>query len=424
MSDSAPKKMTKAEIQEAKAVARNLARQFESYLFSMPNNAGEASVRELRLGSLIAAYPAVLTHIEERHLARYVMEFQKDLGYTIDLCERGLLSPNAVLRDQIDLGHYAAAQGRMDVLQWLWDNQKDFGYTQAHWGSILKYGVQMDGLDAEAIDWFVAKDVDINWLDDNQNGFGTTPLYGAATHGNVLVLERLLAHGADPDLAGARGDRPIMMALRHGLAFADRLIDAGADLNVFLHEDDGTPSMGLACFAGHEPEAMYKIRHLISRGLDVTRDPQLLLVAANRGGHIGPEDIHYLVSLGCDPNRSAVMEKSWPLKRAVEHQNPLAVKTLIEAGADIRKGEGELLAVAALNNDMDMFRLLYRHGARVPKMVGDKTFRQAISRASADTKRAIASLEAENKIASAFDDLGEAVPVTYRPAAKKMELTL
>ncbi|CAB4212558.1 ANK domain containing protein [uncultured Caudovirales phage] len=50
-----------------------------------------------------------------------------------------------------------------------------------------------------------------------QNPYGNTALYLAANHNHINVVKLLLAHGADPELANAEGQKPVDAAVRQGL---------------------------------------------------------------------------------------------------------------------------------------------------------------------------------------------------------------
>lgn len=51
-----------------------------------------------------------------------------------------------------------------------------------------------------------------------KNGDGTTALHAAARGGHLAVVELLLEHGAQPELADAQGNTALMLACRHGHA--------------------------------------------------------------------------------------------------------------------------------------------------------------------------------------------------------------
>jgi ankyrin repeat protein len=49
-----------------------------------------------------------------------------------------------------------------------------------------------------------------------QNKDGWSPLHWAASHGGVAMIDVLILHGADPNLADASGRKPIDVARQYG----------------------------------------------------------------------------------------------------------------------------------------------------------------------------------------------------------------
>ena len=132
------------------------------------------------------------------------------------------------------------------------------------------------------------------------NRYGVTPLYLAATNGNATMIELLLKAGADPNTALPEGETALMTAARSGS------VDA---VNV-----------------------------LIARGADVNRKEawrgQNALMWAAAEGHA--DVIRALVGHGADI-RARSNGSFTPLLFAVREGKIAAVKTLLEAGADLNE---------------------------------------------------------------------------------------
>ena len=64
------------------------------------------------------------------------------------------------------------------------------------------------------------------------NRHGIAPLHRAAANGNAAIVKRLMAAGADANVATPAGETPLMMAARTGNAAAvEALIAKGAEVN-------------------------------------------------------------------------------------------------------------------------------------------------------------------------------------------------
>ncbi|CAH0033362.1 unnamed protein product [Clonostachys rhizophaga] len=76
-----------------------------------------------------------------------------------------------------------------------------------------------------------------------------------------------------------------------------------------------------------------------------------------------PEVVRILLAHGADPNRSS--PGGTPLMRAARGSSIPIAKMLIEAGARVNEGSPPPIVVAVFMEDMEMFNLLRRHGARL-----------------------------------------------------------
>jgi hypothetical protein len=122
---------------------------------------------------------------------------------------------------------------------------------------------------------------------DLQAPDGTTALLAAGafarTTREIKGIELLLARGADPNLANAEGNAPLMMAARHGLVDAAvLLLKAGADPRR-ANRYGSTALMQAA--RGHLVET---VRILVRAGADPTQRDERGLSAARYAAELGP----------------------------------------------------------------------------------------------------------------------------------------
>ncbi len=77
---------------------------------------------------------------------------------------------------------------------------------------------------------------------DIQDNEGNTPLHLAVRNGNDLILQALLAHGADINAYNNNGDTALHVAIRAGrTTVASQLLEAGAQINE-RNDEGNTPS--------------------------------------------------------------------------------------------------------------------------------------------------------------------------------------
>jgi ankyrin repeat protein len=115
--------------------------------------------------------------------------------------------------------------------------------------------------DAARVDELVAEG-QLHRVDGDQR----TALYCAARGGQTAVVEQLLAAGADPDLANAAGDTPLLWAAQQGdVATVDALLAGGAAIDQAT--DAGHTPLLRAVYGGHDD--------VVARLLDAGADPDL-----------------------------------------------------------------------------------------------------------------------------------------------------
>jgi ankyrin repeat protein len=190
-----------------------------------------------------------------------------------------------------------------------------------------------------------------------------TPLYFAASFGQLDILQYLIMKGANVE-APSNGGTPIQAAARNP-EILRALLDAGAtyDLDTAISRSDE---------AG--------VRALLARTPALAGRERILSTACGRG-HVGI--VSLLIENGADPNERSGPWKDSPLFWALSY--PPVVKLLLEKGADPKirlhlKGVAfgsTLLHEAARKGELESARLLIAHGAAVDAVYVDEVFKKS-----------------------------------------------
>jgi len=199
---------------------------------------------------------------------------------------------------------------------------------------------------------------------NTRNAAAMTPLNWAAFRGQVEIVRRLLALGADPTIGDNENSQPIHNAAAAGHTdVIGILLASGVDINTT--DDNGMTALLFAVSFRHPDAAVW----LLDRGADPTvarsNGITALHYAALRGY---PDLIERLVALGVDVDVRS-QAASTPLLHASGNGHTAATLKLLELGANTELandyGRTPLLNVARESGDADMARLLVEHGANV-----------------------------------------------------------
>lgn len=237
---------------------------------------------------------------------------------------------------------------------------------------------------------------------DRRDPSGRTPLYVASRDGRLKVVDVLLRHGADPDLAlhiGVEKER---------LAIVSALLAGGADPNSL--SESGASVLPIALYHS-DSQAGAEIAHLLLRsGADLASrdyDSRYLLAIAARRSPLGL--VRALLDLGADPNPPG---RAPPLEIAVELERPDVVKLLLEAGANPNSDRGwSTLFDAARNQDLVSAELLLAFGADPNLDPSPKPLFEAIAKEQVAMVRLLLEHEADPDVIAfgAFTSLGMAI---------------
>lgn len=174
------------------------------------------------------------------------------------------------------------------------------------------------------------KTVKVDW-----RPYRTTALFEACLNGELPLLNMLLAHGADADVALGPGLTPLYNAALNGQeAIVRRLLDHGAD--VTISTNDGLSPLYAGCQFGHVAcvRALLDDRAMSSALIDMpaTRGGATALYVAVQGGH--SDAVALLLERGATPDAPAA-GGSTPLMLALYRasQDPTPTTMVVSSSA-------------------------------------------------------------------------------------------
>jgi ankyrin repeat protein len=215
---------------------------------------------------------------------------------------------------------------------------------------------------------------------------GATPLMEAALYGDVALVDRLLAAGADPRAANDVGATALMWGL-HDLAITRRLLDAGADPNA--GSSFGRTTLHIAA-AQHG--SVPTVTLLLERSAKATpaaliapaarADAAVLRLLLKAGARATPQVVGFVLR-GCGDCLQAITEVQPlpPMRSALAAVLPpvapgraAAIRAALDHGADAtfvdqRSRSIAMLAAAAEGLSSDSMQLLIDKGAD-PTLIG------------------------------------------------------
>jgi ankyrin repeat protein len=238
----------------------------------------------------------------------------------------------------------------------------------------------------------LAAGAEVDALDEN----GFSPLHHAILEKADSAVAVLMAAGADINRATSAGSTPLHLAVTtDNASLVETLLAAGADFNALtpdgasplcLAVDKNSPLVNSFLQAGAVPDAdacavgdylfcaassgcIEMLEELIVRGLDdvnrFSAQGASALHHAVYGGHL--EAVRLLIKNGADVN--ALDKRRWtPLHQAVRSGRPAMVRSLIESGADmeLRDHRGcTPLLMAARVGHLEEVQVLAESGANL-----------------------------------------------------------
>ncbi|KAH6691545.1 putative ankyrin repeat protein [Plectosphaerella plurivora] len=243
-----------------------------------------------------------------------------------------------------------ASNGMNDLLAVMMQSGRDINATESYWGSPIVSTASWRRR-ISTVKFLLAQDpaADLSVVDDE----GETALTVAITNGDTLMVELLVAAGADIHVKLAADDRnPAMRAVNFKMhQILKILLKAGVDAyggKPVKREDNGEGEQE----AGDDPTA------------PIVSSESLLHAAASRGA---VECVRAMAESGFDLN--APSDSGTALYLAVVNGRHNLVKVLLELGVkaqwDHAPPEHETALMRAINNeDTQMVSLLLEHGAQ------------------------------------------------------------
>ncbi len=165
------------------------------------------------------------------------------------------------------------------------------------------------------------------------NEFGATALYAATDFDDPAVTKKLLAAGADPNMALRSGETPVMAAAREGhVALVRALLDAGADPNA-QEKNGGQTALMWAAAGGYSAITEELVRHKADVNARTKSGNTALMFAAR--GDLG--STRALLDAGADPNVAIPDWGGTPLIIASTMGQAAVVEALLNKGAKIQQ---------------------------------------------------------------------------------------
>lgn len=255
--------------------------------------------------------------------------------------------------------HHAAGFGALDMMALLLDRGADVNAKNRRGSTPLHWAVH----DQAKVRLLLSRGATVN----SKQNEGRTPLFLAASLANSIdTIRLLLAKGADPDIATANRQTPLMAAAALGSVDAVRLL-LDADAAVDAKNGAGETALMLAAGDGN-PDA---VALLLARGADARVRSKRNETALGNAATAGVEHtVRLLVEAGADVNVRNIRGYS-PLMLAASSDTIPAgvVKLLLQKGADTTyTGDYDETArdLAAKRGDTEVTRLL--GGAAEQKM--------------------------------------------------------
>lgn len=143
------------------------------------------------------------------------------------------------------------------------------------------YGAVVSGNRGAAVAW-MQLGVDVNWANEEQGG--RTALHAAMYRGDVMSVEELLKHGADPGTPDEEGMTPIHLAAHHGHKSCLDVVVAGDLEMIDRHDNANRTPIYLALTAGHTEIAKGLIKIAIDEEMGKWRKYHLLAITGDLAG--------------------------------------------------------------------------------------------------------------------------------------------
>ena len=263
--------------------------------------------------------------------------------------------------------HAACRKGQVEMVKCLVEAGADiFKRTQHSRDSAMH--IACDASNVEIVRYLIDKGADINALQLHRS----TPLRVACIRGNPMIVEVLIKEGADIDLAERTGRTPLITAAEKGHAEVTRLL-----LEAGCNKDAGDCLRRTAVYHASHHRHPQVLRYLIQYGANINTVDRRGVSPLHMLCRIGFYDMmQILLDAGCDRDILGQMGGKngatyTPIWEAVQDGHLLAVKMLLDAGANPDRGDegsiGNSLFALMMSNHIrvDILRALLEAGVNV-----------------------------------------------------------
>lgn len=316
----------------------------------------------------------------------------------------------------------AAHGGHGDVVQLLIANGASFTEAGGIYGGPVQAAVSGNHL--EIVKLLISAGADINARavvkrQTSARPVSSSPLLAACQQSNTVLVDWLLAHGADVDfcesrdLMGATGPALVTCSEKGHLEMVDRLLRAGADVNL-CGRTGRFASVASPLYIACEKEHVDVAKRLLDAGAkmcfeDAEDGSSHALLGAVRGGSLSV--VNMLLQAGADPDARRVSKEYGELtalSQACMGENLDIVVSLLNAGANVHKyshldeHHEPPIHTASRLGTAEIVRVLGQHGANPDEQVqeGWTALHKAARRGCADiVKVLVKDLQANTSLA-------------------------
>jgi len=236
--------------------------------------------------------------------------------------------------------------GKNDAALQLVREGADVNAAESNGTTPLHYAVYQG--DLPLVNSLIAAGADV----DTVNNYGSSPMSEAATLGDYDIMKALLEAGADPESTNNYNQTALMIVARtNKVETAKLLLEHGADVNA---KESWQGQTAVIFAAGQSQPEMLKLL------LDAGADPDARSIPNQRDRQISAERRFQWRPAGGIP----------AIGYAAREGCLDCVRHLVEAGADINKGDAENvtpLTLAVMNLHFDTAKYLVEAGANVDK---------------------------------------------------------
>jgi ankyrin repeat protein len=281
---------------------------------------------------------------------------------------------------------WAAAEGHPDVVQCLIDHKADIHAASKSGFTALVFAAIKD--DPKSVQKLLAAGADANFaLPD-----GTKTLLVAASHKSALAAGALVDGGADPNVADKGGNSPLHTAAQAGdVELVKKLLAKGADANARTAKAAaaGRGGGGFRQVAGEQTPLMIAARAnhpavmkaLVAGGADPklkAQDGTTLLMSAAGSGHV--EAVQYTYELDSDvkamtATNSTVMHASvaGSMQNSTQLEICKVIQFLADKGAPLDEKDGrgrtpiDVADILPIDKAVDLLTDLIKKSGATPK---------------------------------------------------------